>query len=231
MVEYIPTFLGSDQLQRSVSVVVEPLDVVTSRRVAIPLEVRIKQLTANPQNNEPLATKPITALSGVYCFTDLKLAAGKYLVEVRTLDSDRGRYFDALQELDFTPVPIPNDLLKRNRVEVRLLPRPAYPFDSQSTLVRGRLVKDTNGSPIEGAEISLTLDTVDKGFWQRTDERGEFVIFFPRTPPENTISAGLKDFKFQLEFKISSHAPHEIDEETVKEGTTKSIGEIRYPGT
>ena len=230
MAEYIPTFFGSDQLQRSVSVVVDPLDVVTNRRVAIPLEVRIKEKTANPKDDEPLATKPIAALSGVYCFTDLKLAAGEYLVEVRTLESDRGRYFDTLQELDFTPVPIPNDPLKRNRVEVRLLPRPAYPFDAQTTLVRGRLVKNSDGTTIQDAEIFLTLDNVDKGFWQKTDERGEFVIFFPRTPPEDATSAGLKDFKFKLRFDIPGHSLT-TNEFTVKEGTTKSLEAIEFPGT
>jgi hypothetical protein len=231
MADYIPTFFGSDKLLRSVAVVVVPLDVVTNRRVPVLLEVEIKEKTANPRDDEPLVSKPIAARSGVYCFTDLQLEAGTYVVEVRPLEKDRGRYFDALEDLNFTPVPIPNQPLKRNRVEVRLLPRPAYPFDAETTLVRGQLIKDSDGSPIENAEISLTIDTVDKGFWQRTDERGEFVIFFPRTAPGVDPTAGVKEFKFKLEFKIENHAPHPTAEETVKEGTTKSMKEIRYAGT
>ncbi len=229
MADFIPTFFGSDRLQRSVSVVVEPLDAVSDRRVPVPLEVRIKEKTTT-SNSEPLATKPIAARSGVYCFTDLKLAAGKYVVEVRTLESDRSAYFDAQQEFDFTPVPIPNEPLKRNLVTVRLLPRPAYPFEARFTLARGRLVKASDNSPVEDAEIFLTLDSVNKGLWQRTDERGEFVIFFPRTEPEDDPTASLKDFKFKLLFKINGNS-HSTNELTVKEGTTKSIEEIKFPGT
>jgi hypothetical protein len=231
MADYVPTFFGSDHLQRSVSVVVEPLDVVTKDRVPVPLEVRIfKDKPLKSDEDKAFATRPIAARSGVYCFTNLKLATGKYFVEVRTLEKDRGLYFDGAGELNFKPIPIPNEPLNRNLVRVDLLPRPAYPFDAQATLARGRLVKASNGSPIENAQIFLTLDSVAKGFWQRTDERGEFVIFFPRTPPEDQPSAGLKDFKFKLQFKINGLS-HTTTDLTVKEGTTEPLKEIKFPGT
>jgi hypothetical protein len=112
---------------------------------------------------------------------------------------------------------------------VELLPRSGYPFDSQATLVRGRLVKASNNLPIENAQIFLIVDSVDKGLRGQTDERGEFVTFLPRTPPEDTTSAGLKDFKFKLRFEIPGKS-HTTVEQTVKEGTAKSINET-FPGT
>jgi hypothetical protein len=213
-------FFGSDRLERSVWVVVDPRDAVTGRRVPVPLEVRLKDVAA----------EPISAYSGVYCFTDLKLTTGNYTVQVRALKDDRTRYFDAEQGFTLTPIPPPADPLKRNIVEVKLLPRTSYPFDAKTTLARGRLVKASDRSPIEDAQISLTLDTVDKGLWQQTDERGEFVIFFPRTAPEDVSTAGLKDFKFKLRFDIPGHSLTTI-EFTVEEGSTSSLGAIEFPGT
>lgn len=221
MANFVPTpvFYGSDNLARSVSIVVDPRDAVTGDRVPVPLEVRLKDVAA----------EPIAARSGVYCFTDLKLAAGNYTVQVRPQKNDRSRYFDAEQLFAFDPIPLPAEPLKRNPVQVKLLPRTSYPFDVLTTLARGRIVKASNGLPIENAQIFLTLDSVDKGLWQRTDERGEFVIFFPRTQPEDNPTAGLKDFKFSLRFEIPAHS-HTTIEYTVKEGTVKSINET-FPGT
>ena len=173
---------------------------------------------------------PIAAYSGVYCFTDLSLPAGNYTVQVKELNNDRTRYFDVEKQFALTPIPPPADPQKRNLVEVKLLPRTSYPFDSQTTLVRGRLLKASDKTPVPNAQILLTLDSVDKGLWQQTDERGEFVIFLPRTAPEDDPSAGLKDFKFKLQFEIPGHS-HPTNEETVKEGTTKSLEAILFQGT
>ena len=214
-----PTFFASDHIQRSVWVVVDPRDAVTGGRVPVPLEVRLKDVAA----------EPIAAYSGVYCFTDLRLPAGNYTVQVRALKNDRTRYFDVEKQFALTSIPSP-DPLKRNLVEVKLLPRTSYPFDAQTTLIRGRLVKASNGSAVENAQIFLTLDNVDKGLWQQTDERGEFVVFLPRTPPEDDPTAGLKDFKFKLQFKIPGHSLPTA-EQTVKEGTTRSLEAIKFPGT
>src|SRR5687768_4022128 len=126
-----PVFFGSDQIQRSVWVVIDPRDAVTGRRVPVPLEVRLKDVAA----------MPIAAYSGVYCFTDLSLPAGNYTVQVKELNNDRTRYFDVEKQFALTPIPPPADPQKRNLVEVKLLPRTSYPFDSQTTLVRGRLLK------------------------------------------------------------------------------------------
>jgi hypothetical protein len=223
MADPIPgqVFYGPDRLERSVWVVIDPRDFVTGGRVPGQLQVRLKDVAA----------EPIAARSGVYCFTNLNLPSANYTVQVRPSNSDRGRYFDAEKQFALAVVPVPAQPLKRNPVSVDLLPRPGYPFDGQATLARGRLLKDSDGSPVGGAQIFLILDTVDKGLRGLTDERGEFVVFFPLTLPEADPTADLKDFKFKLRFEIAGHAPHLTAEETVKEGTTISLREIKFPGT
>lgn len=220
----VPVFSGSDTTTRSVWVVVDPRDVVTGTRVPVPLEVQLRDAAANP-----IAAIPIATRSGVYCFIDLNLAAGNYKVQVEAAKENRSRYLKTEKEFALTPIP-PPQTLKRNLVEVQLLPRSAYPFEAQATLARGRLVKASDKSPIENAEIFLTLDSIDKGLWQRTDEIGEFVIFFPPSDPATEVSDRVKEFKFTLRFEIPGHS-HPTTEQTVKEGTTKSLGTIEFSGT
>jgi hypothetical protein len=223
MADPIPgqVFFGSDNLERSVSVVIEPRDFVTGGRVPVPLQVRLKDVAA----------EPIAARSGVYCFTDLKLPAADYTVQVRPLGSDMDRFFDAEQPFTLEVVPVPAQPLKRNLVPVILMPRPGYPFDGQATLARGRLLKASNRSPIAGAQIMLILQgselTPARG---QTDERGEFALFFPLTSPGDDPLAGLKNFTFKLKFKFDG-LTHLTGDQTVKEGTTVSIKDIEFPGT
>src|SRR6266480_6557563 len=114
-----PVFFQSDKFARSVWVVVDPRDAVTGQRVPVPLEVRLKDVAA----------APIAARSGIYCFTDLKLAAGNYTVQVKPLKDDRSKYFDVEKQFSLDPIPLPAQPLKRNPVQVDLLPRTNYPFD------------------------------------------------------------------------------------------------------
>src|SRR5258708_24105331 len=97
-------FFGSDRLERSVWVVVDPRDFVTGGRVPVPLEVRLKDVAA----------EPIAARSGVYCFTDLNLPSATYTVQVRPSSTDRARYFDAEQQVALADVPVPAQPFKRN---------------------------------------------------------------------------------------------------------------------
>jgi hypothetical protein len=214
-------FFGSDKLERSVWVVVDPRDFVTSQRIAVPVQARLKDVTA----------EPIVGLSGVYCFTDLGLSAGAYTAQVQPLPADRARYFDGDTEFVLAAIPVPGEPLKRNPVVVDLLPRPAYPFADKATLARGRLARASDGTGVEGARIFLILEGVDLGRRGRTDERGEFVVFFPPAAPEDNASAGLKVFKFRLRFEINGQPPLLTSEETVGEGTTISLEEIQFPGT
>ena len=215
------TFFGSDQLQRSVWVVVDPKDFVTGSRVTDPLRVSIKDVPA----------KPIAARSGVYCFTDLNLPVAEYTVQVEPLT--RAHYLNAETKFTLQLIPLPGQSLIRNPVPVELMPRPDYPFDGQSTLARGRLVTTSDASPISGANIFLIVDAVDTGRRGQTDERGEFAVLFPTVaiavndPP----SAKPREFKFQLRFKLLDNREHLTTEETVTEGTSKSMNEIKFPGT
>src|ERR1043166_5518162 len=119
-------FFG-DRLERSVWVVVDPRDFVTRGGGAIPVQGSLKDVAA----------EPIAARSGVYCFTDLKLAAADYTVQGRPRNSDNNRFFNAEKQFTLSVVPVPAQPLQRNAVTVQLLPRPAYPFDAQATLARG----------------------------------------------------------------------------------------------
>lgn len=214
-----PVFFASDEIARSVWVVVDPRDFVTGRRMTMPVQVRLKDVEA----------EPIPGLSGVYCFTDLKLPAGAHLAQVRPRPAERGSYFDGETAFALAAVPVPGQPLQRNPVRVELLPRPAYPF-AGATLARGRLVKASDGSAVDAARIFLVLGGVDLGRRGRSDERGEFVVFFPPVPPEDTASAGLADFTFRLRFEIDGEPPLLINPEVVREGTTFSHREITFPG-
>jgi hypothetical protein len=200
--------------------VVEPRDFVTGRRMTVPVQARLKDLAA----------EPIAGLSGVYCFTDLNVAAGPYTAQVTPRPTERGSYFDGESPFALAVVPVPGQPLARNPVVVELLPRPAYPFADKATLARGRLVRTSDGSGIAGARIVLILETILLGRRGQTDERGEFVVFCPPSPPEDNAAAVLKDLKFQLRFEIDGEPPFTIGEEIVREGTTLSVGEIQFPG-
>jgi hypothetical protein len=210
----------TDTLQRSVWVVVDARDFVSKQRVPS-LDVRLKDVTA----------RVIEALSGVYCFTDLDLPAGNYTAQVKARGQARAIYFDADAQFALVSVPVPGQLLNRNLVPVELFPRPAYPFSGEATLIRGRLVKTSDHSPIGAARIFVILEAVDIGRRGTTDERGEFVVFLPPAAPEDTSTAVLKDFNFQLRFEIDGQPPFPTLPAVVHERSTLSLKEIQFPGT
>jgi hypothetical protein len=209
-----------DRQQRSVWVVVDPVDVVTGTRAAAQLRVRLREVAA----------APIAALSGVYCFTDLQLAAGPYVVDVEPVGADRFRYFGAERELNLVAVPGPGSPTVRNPLTVPLLPRPAYPFAGGATLARGRVVKATDGAALAGASVTLLVGAVDHGIRSRTDERGEFAVAVPTPPPApDNASGALKTFTFRLRFAAGALS-HTTADAQVKEGTTVSLPKIEFPG-
>lgn len=165
--------------------------------MTVPVQTRLKDVTA----------EPIVGTSGVYCFTDLGLPAGIYTAQVQPRSADRAHYFDGETEFALAVVPVPGQPLRRNPVSVELLPRPAYPFTDNVTLARGRLVGAGSGAAIEGARIFLILEGVDRGRRGRTEERGEFVVFFAPGAPEDNATAGLKNLKFRLRFEIDGQPP------------------------
>lgn len=210
-----------DTLERFVWVVVDARDFVTKQRVPR-LDVRLRDVAA----------RPIPALSGVYCFTDLDLPPGNYTAEVKPRAEARVHYFDAEGQIALVTVPVPNQPLNRNPLRVELLPRPAYMFSGEATLVRGRLVKASNRAGIADANIVLILETVDRGRAGITDERGEFVVFLPPVAPDDDESAFLKDLNFQLRFEIDGQPPlTTTPPSVVLERSTLSLKEIPFPGT
>jgi hypothetical protein len=215
--------LAPDQLTRSVWVVVDPRDAATGERVAAPLLVRLRDVAA----------QPILSRAGVYCFTDLNLAAAKYIVDVQPLAGAQSSYFAAEKEFLLQVPPISGRPLERNPVSVDLFPRPAYPFADRTSLARGRLRKASDGASIQGADITLILAGSDKGRRGRTDERGDFVVFFPPEPPDEAPpdppSAGPKTLKFRLEFTVAGRPPLLIAEQQVTEGASVSLGDITFP--
>jgi len=213
-------FHGGDRLAESVWVVVDPRDLVTGQRVSGPLQVRLKSLT--PQ--------PIAARSGVYCFVDLALPPAKYVVQVQPLSRNRERYFAAERELNLVNVPVPGQPLQRNPIRIELLPRPDYPFEAQFTLARGRLVKASDATPVPNARVVLILEGTDLGRRGQTDERGAFALCFPRAAPGTNPADAPKDLTFELRFEVVGGPSHTTPPSVLREGTTKALDPIQFPG-
>jgi hypothetical protein len=213
-------FHGADRHKQAVWVVVDPRDLVTGDRVLGPLKVGLKGVTA----------EPIAARAGVYCFMNLALPAAKYVVEVRPISGSKARYFDATEELNLVAVPVAGQPLKRNPVVVQLLPRPEYPFDAQRTLVRGRLVKASDQTAVPSASVGLVLQATDLGIRARTDERGAFAVCFPRATPGITSTDSPKDLSYQLRFELTGQPSVPTPAAVVREGTTKVLAPVQFPG-
>jgi hypothetical protein len=215
--------LAPDTLTRSVWVVVDPRDAVTGARLSVPLRVRLRNVTATPK----------VSLSGLHCFTDLNLAAANYIVDVQPLGEAQARYFAAEREFLLQVPPVSVKPLDRNAVGVELFPRPAYPFGERTSLARGRLLKASDGSAVGGAAITLILDGSDVGQRGRTDERGDFVVFFPPEPPDepppDPPAPGPKTLAFRLAFTVPARPPHLTAEQEVDEGESVSLGDFTFP--
>jgi hypothetical protein len=214
-------FVGADRFEESVWVVVDPRDVVTGDRVRDPLAVGFAGGTA----------KPIAARSGVYCFLDLTLPPAEYVVEVRPLGRGKTRYFEATEKLTLVKVPVAGQPLARNPVVVPLLPRPEYPFDPQRTLLRGRLIKASDKSPVPGATVTLlSPPATDLGPRARTDERGAFAVCFPGLKPGDNSNATPQPLSYLLRFELDALAHTTPLVATVLEGTTKVLPPVEFPG-
>jgi hypothetical protein len=166
----------------------------------------------------------------VYCFTDLGLPAGAYVVAVEPVGRDRDRFFDAEQGFVLEEIPVPGQPRRRNPVRIDLLPRPAYVFGDGATLARGRLLRTSDSTGLAGARVALVLETVDEGVRGRTDERGAFVVPLPTAAPEDLEAAVLKEFDFQLRFEVDGQPPLLTAQQIVREGTTISLDDILFPG-
>lgn len=142
--------------------------------------------------------KAVKNLSGYYLFNDL--AAGNYTVSV---ESDV--YF-AEEKVVTMPLPDPRNPV----VEIILKPVPAYPFPGNATLVRG-LVSNTN--PVVNADVKVLGKTIET----KTDERGEFILYFK----------GIKTEGITIEIK--KYGDIRTVNTTIEEGKTISLGVIPSP--
>jgi phosphatidate phosphatase APP1 len=142
--------------------------------------------------------KVVKNLSGYHLFTDL--AHGVYTVSV---ESD---YYSTVEEA------VDTSLLdaKNPVVQIVLKPNSRYPFPAGSTLLRGMV---SNGSPIAGADVSVTGKTITTN----TDERGEFVLHFRGIKTE-TITV-----------VIQKGGDTKSIGATIEEGKTVTTGVIHFP--
>lgn len=120
--------------------------------------------------------KPVLNPSGYYTF--LNIPAGSYQIVVVSEN-----YLDERIMVDIVDGPF---ALK----EISLTPRTCYPFPPGATLVRGSL-KDFRGS-VSGAVLKGSL--LESSFSGRTDERGEFVLFFGPLKDEEVMKEGKTTF-------------------------------------
>jgi hypothetical protein len=157
------------------------------RRIQLSLAVSLKDKYSGgvPQGKVDLFLdgneRPVLNPSGYYAFINLpegsyniNALSENYLdekIEVK-IESDKYCLDDKCFFLD---IPL----------EISLIPRPSYPFPPGETLVRGTL-RDSKG-PVSGAQLEVNLRAK---FSTRTDEMGEFVIFFDSLKEEDVMKEG-----------------------------------------
>ena len=173
---------------RSVSVAVEPIDVVTGR---IPTDGPALTLLGVDGSFD-------TNRRGWHVATDLGDDAAPFEIEV----GRHSRYLPqrlTVTEEDYDP---PLELT------VRLLPTAAYPFPVGATLIRGSVATahsdpGQDAQPLEGADVVLvgpeedeTDDESDDNGLRghaRTDERGEYVLYVAGITGEDVLEAYPED--------------------------------------
>ena len=137
-------------------------------------------------------------LSGYFLFTDL--APGVYTVSV-----EADHYSTVEEAVDTSILDAKNPV-----VQIVLKPNSQYSFPAGATLLRGVV---TNGSPVPGADVSVTGKTITTN----TDERGEFVLHF----------RGIKTEAITV--VIQKGGDTKSVGATIEEGKTVSAGRIHFP--
>lgn len=145
--------------------------------------------------------------SGYYLFPDLP--GSRYRVRV-----EAEYYFD-----ESAPVNLP-DLDSKNPVlQIKLKPKPSYPFPPGSTLIRG-MVRDIGENAVHGAVVNV----LEKNVNNITNEKGEFVLYFKGLTEEDIDKIGGKRFikenggqEVRLKAAVDSRAGYAVLEK-VEEG-------------
>lgn len=109
-------------------------------------------------------------------------------------------------------------VLKYNILEILLKPRPSYPFADSAILVRGSV---SNTHPLADCSINV----VDENITTKTDERGEFVLFFKGFEKnEGNEEEKEKDITIEIKKNGSTRTINT----TIKEGKTTYLGVISF---
>ncbi len=147
--------------------------------------------------------RPVRSLEGDYCFFTVQ--DGQYEI---TIDSEW--YFSKTFVVDTASI---ND--ESFKKEVRLIPRPCYPFPHYATLLRGTLRGDT---PFEEAELEVTSPDLPGFFFSTwTDTGGDFVLYIQS--PEIR--------KINIVFKHKQYTVAQRQNVQVRTFQTVSLGRIK----
>jgi hypothetical protein len=119
---------------------------------------------------EGVKLKSLKNPSGYFLF--LNLPGGEYQVWVKS-----DYYFDEKETVVLATPDSRNPL-----VEIKLKPKPSYPFFSGTTLIRGRVL-DTDENPLPGALVKVR----GKGITNKTTKKGELVLYFKGLKDEDLI--------------------------------------------
>ncbi|MFZ0388952.1 MAG: carboxypeptidase-like regulatory domain-containing protein [Calditrichia bacterium] len=178
----------AEVISTNLTLAVRVIDDYNERVPVFPVTLRIESEGAEAFRNT----------GGFFCFVNLP--AGTYEVHA---ESDF--YFPATQTVDTSTLDPKNPL-----TELRLMPRPAYPFPFSATLVRG-LVND--GAAVSGAAVTVAGKTIETF----TDEKGEFVLYFFGIASEN------------ITIEITRNGSTKSLNTTIEEGKAISLGVIPFP--
>lgn len=102
--------------------------------------------------------------------------------------------------------------LKNPVVIILLKPLPSYPFRDYTTLVRG-LVLDSD----ENSVVNATIKVANLNIETKSDEKGEFIIYFNDDKNEN------------ISIEIEKNGKYKLVNITLKEGIIRSLGKIILP--
>lgn len=185
------------------SAAVSLIDDYTEKQAFGDVQVYIKGLNVEPVRN----------LGGYYLFFKLHGDDEEYIIRAAA-----GFYFEKEKAFKISELDSSNPV-----VQLTLKPKPAYPFPSGSTLIRG-MVKDRNKNPVPRARVEVT----GKEVGNETTGRGEFVLYFKGLKEEDLIDT--KYVRGKGGRTIHLRAGHHgktglIDLEEVEEGRTTIVKE------
>lgn len=168
----------SRPIEDVVSIAVAPIDAFTGQISARPVNVTVKDIDVAPRQN----------LSGLRVFVNLP-ARPDYKINI---EAQAAGYFNP-PETTFPPAPPTGN---EPRIDIYLRRRPEFPFDPDTTLVRGQLVTNVR-DPVPDALVRADLPTVPGGtppFETQTDQKGSFAL--PLRMPPDLLPTDLVTFTF-----------------------------------